>query len=372
MGLLKHLIFYFIHFIFFVKPILCVENTKNLENRLSCTSENGCSTSDNYIDFFLLGDTGGLPPPFYTSYAQKKVAEVVAKISTKSNSTKFILGLGDNFYFSGVNNVEDRRFLKSFEIPYKDLSLPWYMIAGNHDHLGNISAQIFYTNHSNFWTFPNQFYSIKYKFGNSSLLQILMIDTIELCGIDIADSTLLSVIWHKKVIPDHPANITAAEIQWKWIEKELSESKADYLFVSGHYPIYSISDHGPNQCLINRLDPLLRKYNVTAYFSGHDHNLQSILYSNKTDQSSLMYIVSGAGSRSDQSQKHLNSIPKDSLLFSYPEGGWNPFALIGFSNGGFVQVSVGPKSGNYSFYCGSDKTSVVQTFFPRKPKTIKL
>uniref|UniRef100_A0A915HWB4 Calcineurin-like phosphoesterase domain-containing protein n=1 Tax=Romanomermis culicivorax TaxID=13658 RepID=A0A915HWB4_ROMCU len=49
---------------------------------------------------------------------------------------------------------------------------------------------------------------------------------------------------------------------------------AEYLFIAGHYPVYSTADHGPTQCLIDKLNPLMQKYNVTAYLSGHDHNLQ--------------------------------------------------------------------------------------------------
>lgn len=49
---------------------------------------------------------------------------------------------------------------------------------------------------------------------------------------------------------------------------------ADYLLVGGHYPIYSVGLHGPTECLMNRLYPLVQTYNVTAYMAGHDHNLQ--------------------------------------------------------------------------------------------------
>jgi len=115
--------------------------------------------------------------------------------------------------------------------------------------------------------------------------------------------------------------------------------RAHYLFVAGHYPIYSTGEHGPFSCLARSLDPLLRKYNVNAYFSGHDHNLQvSIFFAslqglhrltgpiqhiqiNQTDTegrlSSMNYIVCGAASRSDRSSKNVNSVPKESLLFRW-------------------------------------------------------
>ena len=54
----------------------------------------------------------------------------------------------------------------------------------------------------------------------------------------------------------------------------LRSSTAHYLIVVGHYPVWSIAEHGPTKCLVDRLRPLLQTYHVTAYINGHDHNLQ--------------------------------------------------------------------------------------------------
>ena len=75
---------------------------------------------------------------------------------------KFIIGLGDNFYYEGVKTVEDHRFTTTFEHVYTNPALraaTWYMIAGNHDHASNVSAQIAYTKVSPRWHFPDFFYS---------------------------------------------------------------------------------------------------------------------------------------------------------------------------------------------------------------------
>ena len=93
---------------------------------------------------------------------------------------------------------------------------------------GNVTAQTLHTNRSNLWTFPSPYYSIKYHFGNPrTTLQIIMIDTIELCGncIDVDGSDILSWLYHKKLVPDRPADPEVADKQWQWIQKELTESK---------------------------------------------------------------------------------------------------------------------------------------------------
>ena len=70
-----------------------------------------------------------------------------------------------------------------------------------------------------------------------------------------------------------------------------------YLILSLH-TVWSVAEHGPTDVLVQRLKPLLEKYNVTAYMCGHDHNLQHITDSN------VQYYVTGAGHLIDPSMKH--------------------------------------------------------------------
>ena len=78
---------------------------------------------------------------------------------------------------------------------------------------------------------------------------------------------------HNSLIPG-PESIKDADAQWDWLESTLRSSTAHYLIVGGHYPVWSIAEHGPTKCLVDRLRPLLQKYHVTVYINGHDHNLQ--------------------------------------------------------------------------------------------------
>ncbi|VDK48144.1 unnamed protein product [Anisakis simplex] len=286
---------------------------------------------------------------------------------------KFLITVGDNFYFTGVENVYDDRFDSTFADVYNGdiLQKPWYMIGGNHDHFGNITAQTAYTNQSSRWTYPSLYYKVSYKFSaKNTSVDFLMIDTIVLCGNtrDIDNAGFFDMIFADvSKNPNNPRDPEAARKQWQWIEEQLSQSKADYLFVAGHYPIYSVSEHGPTQCLVDKLNPLLRKYKASAYFSGHDHNLQHLMiketYDSDGEEQSLKdesepsvmhYIISGAGSRSDRSMKHKNNVPVGSHLFSYPTG-FNPFSQLGFTNGGFVGVEVSDQSANFKFFSGESQ-----------------
>jgi len=89
-----------------------------------------------------------------------------------------------------------------------------------------------------FRTFPDLFYKIRISFDfdkNSTtqsspvILEILMLDTIVLCGntVDMEGQSLFSWLFAKKKDPDgpDPEYVELAKKQWKWIEHQLRNSE---------------------------------------------------------------------------------------------------------------------------------------------------
>ena len=67
--------------------------------------------------------------------------------------------------------------------------------------------------------------------------------------------------------------------------------------------VWSVAEHGPTQLLVDRLRPMLVKYNVTAYICGHDHNMQHIQENNHF----VEYFLIGAGHDTNPSMEHMVS-----------------------------------------------------------------
>lgn len=79
------------------------------------------SSSDASLSFLVLGDWGGQPQYPYTTEAEVELASVMADTATSINS-QFTLALGDNFYDTGVRNVDDERFSETFEVKNDQVS----------------------------------------------------------------------------------------------------------------------------------------------------------------------------------------------------------------------------------------------------------
>jgi len=217
--------------------------------------------ADASWNFLVMGDWGGLPFIPYKSTAEVDTATGMGTVSAAENSS-YVLALGDNFYYSGVKSTDDARFKHTFEDVFKAPTLQgddyFRVLLGNHDHLGSTDAQIQYSNVSSRWRMDDLYWSYSESLPNGKTLDTFLIDTVTWAGeahtVD-AFGGVHSV--HGDELPG-PADQAAADAQLDWLEKGLEASTADYIIVAGHYPVYSICEHGPTSALEN-LIPLLEK-----------------------------------------------------------------------------------------------------------------
>ncbi|KAH3695861.1 hypothetical protein DPMN_083319 [Dreissena polymorpha] len=279
------------------------------------------------LSFMVLGDWGGLPFFPYTTPVQTAVRDQMVTYALQHHP-RFVVSLGDNFYLYGVENADDTRFNLTFEEVYSDPSLhiPWYVTAGNHDHYGNVTAQIEYSKISNRWKFPDYYQKITSHAPGGRSVDVILIDTIVLCG----------NVYDSHVPPVGPADSGAAAAQWAWLEESLKQSRADYIVVGGHYPVYSVGDHGPSACLRRQLEPLLHTYRVSAYIAGHDHNLQHIQMarnSSSVTNNAMDYFIVGSGNFVDARRLHFDDIPETQVKLFFGEllhfGGFACFEVSG-------------------------------------------
>eukprot|EP00494_Astrolonche_serrata_P002409 UN02415 len=152
----------------------------------------GYVQSDSFT-FLTLGDRGGQPKePYYTG-SQMLAAQNGIPFIANQYKAKMVLALGDNFYGSGIQGDDhNARFNETFESVYNatSLQIPWYPIAGNHDHNGNVTAQIFYSNDSARWHYPDYYYTFCKIFSKQHVkysIQFVMIDTVIFSGMSYHD-----------------------------------------------------------------------------------------------------------------------------------------------------------------------------------------
>lgn len=207
------------------------------------------------VGFLFFGDSGT------GSSAQYEVAKGIGKFCAKEKCD-FAALLGDNIYDAGVQGIEDSQWETKFEKPYGNLHFPFFASLGNHDHGGDIQAQIDYTESSDKWRMPGRYYH--YIKGN---IDFFVIDSDDFDG-----------------------------DQQAWLADCLAKSQGQWKFVYGHHPIYSYGSHGHTKKLVKNLLPLLQKHNVDFYLCGHDHDKQVLA------QDSLYLLVSGASAKTRHSK----------------------------------------------------------------------
>lgn len=273
-------------------------NTRNifvlfLSVIFSLTAVNGQSKKNNvdiaYEDgynFFIVNDLGR-----NGYYKQKDVARVMGEYADNDDvGLEFVAAAGDTHHWGGVESVHDPLWMTNFELIYDHPALrdPWYPILGNHEYQGNTQAVIDYTNISRRWEMPDRYYTVSIlpedeeEAEEFSTAEIFFIDT-----------TPLISSYHLEGNKYKDIHKQDSVKQLRWLEGQLSSSTADFKIVIGHHPIYvSEKKRVDEKDLVEKLDPLLRKYNVDLYSAGHSHTFQHII----KDGSDVNYVVNSSGS----------------------------------------------------------------------------
>ncbi len=238
------------------------------------------------VRFVAFGDTGE------GNEAQYAIGQAMAALCAEKGCD-FGLLLGDNFYDSGVDGVDDPQWQEKFELPYEDIDFPIYATLGNHDYGGNgigvdfdtkkSQYQVDYTKKSQIWKLPAKYHSFKQ-------------DHAEFWDLD------------TNQIMTNPINGNA-DTQQAWLDSTVAASQATWKIAFGHHPYISNGDHG-NAGSYENLEGIPLPFvtgdsvqdfmeesvcgKIDVYICGHDHNIQWL-----EPKCGTQFIVSGAGSKSE-------------------------------------------------------------------------
>lgn len=291
----------------FLAMFVCMSFTPVRETKIESKTSavNPVKKYNDELNFFVISDWGwsGLKD-------QQIVADGMA-IQAEQMNPEFIVSCGDNFQIAGVTSTKDPLWISNFEEVYKSKSLQveWYPVFGNHDYKGNTQAQIDYSKISRRWRMNDHYYTFVRVINDSISARFIFLDT----------PPLVDEYHTKGGYPDVAVQDTAR--QMRWLNDVLANSKEQWKIVFGHHPVYSASNkHGNTKELIQKVKPLLEKYNAQFYFCGHDHDFQHLREKGKK----VDYVVTGTGGEPRPSSKNelslfSNSVPGFSEVTFYAD-----------------------------------------------------
>jgi len=143
-------------------------------------SESSLPVQSGTLRFVTLGDAGAAgEPQLMTSAALSRI------VST--NAISFVAMVGDNFYPSGIQSINDPAVHTGFVGAFGAIPVPFHPVLGDNDYgddgiIGNISAQIALSSHLPNWEMPQFFYS-----------KIERTDQVRICTVYIDTQSLISI-----------------------------------------------------------------------------------------------------------------------------------------------------------------------------------
>jgi len=203
------------------------------------------------LKFAVIGDSG------QWSQVQRDTA---AQLAAQRARMPFdvVLMLGDNNYGDG----SPQSYQVRFEEPYKpllDAGVTFYAARGNHDPGSQWNYPLFNMGGERYYTFQRK----------SGVLPPVAGDRVQFFALDSVDLD---------------------DGQLSWLDRQLSESKAEWKIVFFHHPIYSSGRYALSSAARrSTLEHIFIEHQVDVVFSGHEH-----LYERMAPQAGVMYFVVGA------------------------------------------------------------------------------
>jgi tartrate-resistant acid phosphatase type 5 len=226
------------------------------------------------LSLVVLGDVG---KP--TNILRTTAAALLSKMGTRADAAVL---LGDNFYPTGIHKdlgVKDPQFKEIFEdIVAQGLpsNVPFHVVLGNHDWLGDPEAQIQYSKVNPRWIMPSNYYMRRF-IGVGFTACAWFLDTFPVDG------------------RDKENKCPTSEAQLRWFTQSLEENRGncDWKVAFGHHPLFDAGEYHDNERMITAFEASFQKYGVNLYVSGHDHKTMVLRNKAEPAHTGIHYIVTG-------------------------------------------------------------------------------
>lgn len=203
------------------------------------------------LKFAVIGDSGRWS-------AEQRETAVQLAAQCEKFPFDCVLMLGDNNYGDGSPESYKIRFEHPFK-PLLDSEVPFYAALGNHDMGAQWQYPLFNMGGQRYYTFER----------SSGVLPPLVGERVRFFAAD-------------------TVNLDADQLVW--LDRHLSESKAEWKIVFMHHPLYSSGRYAFSSTLLRgTLEQTLIEHHVDVVFAGHEH-----LYERVSPQGGVMHFVNGA------------------------------------------------------------------------------